>query len=212
MTLDWNKLLLWLFPPTLRKKRHVVWMHTMLSPLFSLYQENLYKMQHSGQVMYLEKVLNEQFNTAISYNPNISLQDKIQQKYIYIAESLQPTIQHIYLHEEHRLGYEAPLVYRRNEVTVSSGKGLYLVETKDYTEMEYADFRILIPEALNIKEKLTGVSGVEKIQKLVNELYFEDRPNPQNSALAPVAVKTSKFHELLRFYKLTGKTYETYKY
>ncbi|WP_075341778.1 hypothetical protein [Tenacibaculum agarivorans] len=212
LTINWNKMLLWMVPSILRKQKHLLLLQTFLEPLFNLYQTNLYKTQHSGQVIYLEKVLNEQFNPEKKYDPNYSTQQKKQEELIYIAESLKPSLQHIYLHEEHDLGYEAPLVYKRNEVTPDSGKGMYLVGVKDYTEIEYANFRIMIPESLNIKEKLDGIEGAEKIQKLTNELYFTDNANSQHQELGPVDVKTSKFHELIRFYKLAGKTYETYKY
>lgn len=211
-TIDWNKMLLWMVPPILRKQKHLLWLKSLLSPLFGLYKENLYKMQHSGQVIYLEKVLNEQFNKTKEFNPNYSIIEKREQELIYIEESLKPSLQHIYLHEEHDLGYEAPIVYKRNEVAPASGKGMYLVGVKDYTEIKYANFRIQIPESLNIKEKLDGVDGFDKIQKLTNELYFIDNINSSNTELAPIEVKTSKFHELIRFYKLAGKTYETYKY
>ncbi|CAM1365870.1 hypothetical protein [Tenacibaculum xiamenense] len=212
VTINWDKILLWMIPPIFRKQKLILWLKANLSPLVSLYNSNLYKVQHSGQVVYLEKMLNEQFNQTKEYKPNATIAEKQADKLIYIAESLKPSLQHIYLHEEHDLGYEAPLVYKRNEVTPSSGKGMYLVGVKDYTEMEYANFRIMIPSSLNIKEKLDGVSGIERIQRLTNELYFVDVENHQNTELTPIEVKTSKFHELIRFYKLAGKTYETYQY
>lgn len=201
-----------MIPPILRKQKHILLLQTFLEPLFKLYKDTLYKTQHTGQVIYLEKVLNEQFNTEVTYDPNYTEAEKRTQGLIYIAESLQPDIQHIYLHEEHDLGYEAPLVYKRGEVAPDSGKGMYLVGVKDYTEIEYANFRIMIPALLNIKEKLDGVEGAERIQKLTNELYFTDNLKSQHQELSPVEVKTSKFHELMQFYKLAGKTFETYKY
>ena len=213
ITIDWNKALMWLVPPILRKQKHLLWLKALLSPLFNLYTDTLYKLQHTGQLIYLEKMLNEQFNAERQYNPNYTEVEKRANQLIYIAESLKPDLQHIYLHREYDLGYEPPMVYRRNEVDPSTGKAMYLVGFKDYTEIKYANFRVMIPESLTVDlGDLDGLEAVQKIQKLVNQIYFEDDPDPRKAGLNPVEVKTPKFHELINFYKLAGKTYETYKY
>ncbi|MEL6559368.1 MAG: hypothetical protein AAFQ94_14350 [Bacteroidota bacterium] len=213
MSIEWNKALLWLIPPILRRSKHIIWLKTMLSPIFKIYDDTLYRMQHTGQIIYLEKMLNESFNAERNYDPNLTENEKRDNQLIYIAESLKPDLQHIYLNREYDLGYEPPMVYRRNEVDPSTGKAMYLVGLKDYTEIKYANFRIMIPETLTIDlGDLDGLAAAQKVQTLVNEIYFEDDPDPAKADLLPVEVKTPKFHELINFYKLAGKTYETYKY
>lgn len=170
-TIEWEKSLLWLIPPLLRKKMHYDWLHTLLSPLKRIYKETLYKMQHTGQVIYLEKVLNETFNANRSYNPNYSTREKKENNLIYIGETIKPTAQHIYLHREYEEdGKIAPKVFLNNEIQSSEDfKPLYLIHHNDH-KIKYADFRVFIP------------TSIEFI--------------------------ASKFHDILNFYKLAGKTYE----
>ena len=199
--LKWEKLLLWLIPPILRKKTHAQWLNVLLSPIRSIYQETLYKMQHTGQVIYLEKVLNETFNPTKSYDPNASTEQKRLDELIYIDESVKPTLQYVYLHKEY---YEPdgtlmiPLlkIFKREEYKNKNNKPVYLAHRKDYTTLAYANFRVFIPEILI-------TNGTITIQ-----------PDKDGSVSKTAAIKVAniEFHNLLNFYKLAGKSYESYPY
>ncbi|HEY1194294.1 hypothetical protein [Flavobacterium sp.] len=209
--LKWEKLLLWLIPPILRKKTHFDWLDVLLTPLHTIYEETLYKMQHTGQVIYLEKVLNEAFNVDKNYNPNFSIDQKQKQGLIYIDESVKPSLQYLYLHKEY---YEPdktdedgkkvqgdiriPLMkiftndeYKKNK----DNKPVYLAHRKDYTKVNYANFRVFIPQNLitNGTFRIESKEGSYKTTEAIN-------------------VATREYHNLLNFYKLAGKSYETYCY
>ncbi|UPZ17761.1 hypothetical protein [Flavobacterium humidisoli] len=209
--LKWEKLLLWLIPPILRKRTHAQWLHVLLTPIRSIYEETLYKMQHTGQVIYLEKVLNDAFNPSKYYDPNLSTEQKRLNELIYIDESVKPTLQYVYLHKEY---YEPDFtlpdgslvkgellipqlkVYKRNEYNNRDNRPVYLAHRKDYTTIAYANFRVFIPESL-IK------NGDIIIQS-----------NSDDAQLTSTAIKIAniEYHNLLNFYKLAGKSYESYAY
>jgi hypothetical protein len=208
--LKWEKLLLWLIPPILRKKTHVDWLDVLLTPLHTIYEETLYKMQHTGQVIYLEKVLNETYNPTKNYNPNLSIEQKRLEGLIYIDESVKPTLQYVYLHKEY---YEpditlpdgtvlnGPLmipllkVFMHDEYNNRNNKPVYLAHRKDYTTIAYANFRVFIPESLI-------ANGTIVVQ-----------PNKDGSVQTEaITVANMEYHNLLNFYKLAGKSYESYSY
>jgi hypothetical protein len=208
--LKWEKLLLWLIPPILRKRTHYDWLNVLLTPIHTIYNETLYKMQHTGQVIYLEKVLNETFNTSKKYDPNLSIEQKRLEGLIYIDESIKPTIQYVYLHKEyfdpdlHPELETPPLkllripllkIFKQYEYKNKDNKPVYLAHRKDYTKVAYANFRVFIPEFL--------------INKTIVII-----PNRNDSAqkTEPITVATMEYHNLLYFYKLAGKSYESYSY
>lgn len=196
--LKWEKLLLWLIPPILRKKTHFDWLDVLLTPLHTIYEEILYKMQHTGQVIYLEKVLNDTYNPTKIYNPNLSTEQKRLEELIYIDESVKPTLQYVYLHKEY---YEPDgtliipqlKVFTNEEYKNRNNKPVYLAHRTDYTTIEYANFRVFIPESL-----------------LANQTIITDPNNSVQSEAIKVA--NIEYHNLLNFYKLAGKSYESYSY
>ncbi|MEN2400597.1 hypothetical protein GKZ90_0012470 [Flavobacterium sp. MC2016-06] len=199
--LKWEKLLLWLIPPILRKKTHVDWLNLLLTPIRTIYEETLYKMQHTGQVIYLEKVLNETFNPAKNYNPNFSTEQKRLNELIYIDESVKPTLQYVYLHKEYyepngTLMLPQLKIFKHEEYTNRNNKPVYLAHRKDYTTIAYANFRVFIPENLITSGVIVATpSGGESLQKT-----------------EAIKVATIEYQNLLNFYKLAGKSYESYSY
>jgi hypothetical protein len=211
--LKWEKLLLWLIPPILRKSTHFDWLNVLLTPIRIIYKETLYKMQHTGQVIYLEKVLNETFNPTKNYDPNLSTEQKRSKGLIYIDESVKPTIQYVYLHKEYfepdktlpdgtvvkgSLMIPQLKVFTHDEYKNRNNKPVYLAHRKDYTKITYANFRVFIPDFLITTESKTIVSV----------------PNSTSSAQKTEAINVTdrKYHNLLNFYKLAGKSYESYSY
>ncbi|WP_299212748.1 hypothetical protein [uncultured Dokdonia sp.] len=267
LIVNWSKLLLWLLPPILRKKRHFKWLFSLLKPLETLYDTTLYQMQHNGQIVYLEKVLNETFNPDVAYDPNLSIEEKRYASLIYIDETLQPRLKFVYRHDEYylhteaehfslpavineeivldELGFLDPIeLFTHDELACllnpdymvdTNGDGVinveddpsfcnkarelayntYLATEEDYTNVNYANFRIMIPASLNSGAVPSGLSEVQKaaaIQRVTNEVYFEPDPDPIKALANAVEVRTPRFHQVVNFYKLAGKTYETYKY
>ena len=97
-----------LLPSFLRKNRHKSWLFALLAPLVSLYEDTLYKMQHDGRVIYLEKVLNEKSQVP-GYNPNshektkkirIGEYDEVQKEWLYIELEKKPSYEPISLYTE----------------------------------------------------------------------------------------------------------------
>jgi hypothetical protein len=86
-------------------------------------------------------------------------------------------------------------VYKHDEYTNRNNKPVYLAHFKDYTKITYANFRVFIPESL-IKNSTIVVE-----------------PN-KGGAVQTEAIKVAniEYHNLLNFYKLAGKSYESYSY
>lgn len=70
--IDFNKLSVLLTPTFLRKKKMQAWLRVLIFPIAQLYAEwhnnrmqNLYKLRHNGQVCYLRKVLNDEFDSQL---------------------------------------------------------------------------------------------------------------------------------------------------
>lgn len=250
--IDWDKVLLWLLPPILRKTTHISWLKTLLTPLSNLYEDTLYKMQHTGQVIYLEKVLNEIFNPSAVYNPNYTTEQKQFNNLIYIDETLQPKLNYVYKHEEYYLhnpdehftsvsnnngeiildveGFLDPIeIFTHHELSCdpcyeNSSYPIYhtyLANTSDYTDVAYANFRIMIPHSLKIDltpadlnndGAIDSVEVANALQKITNEIYYVPHSDIQKATAGAIEVRSPKFHQIVNFYKLAGKTYETYEY
>jgi len=255
LIINWDQAILWLSPPILRKATHISWLKVLLTPLKTLYEDTLYRMHHNGQVISIEKVLNEIFNPERVYNPNYTTEEKQSHNLIYIDETLQPKLKYVYKHEEYYLHNEEE--HFQNPITNSSGEVIldeqgflnpielfthhelvcedpcysnvtypiyntYLATTEDYTKVAYANFRILIPELLNINlaeipdlnndNQTDALDKAIALKRVTNEIYFTDHSNPIKAITGAIEVKSPKFHQVVNFYKLAGKTYETYKY
>ncbi|KQB39452.1 hypothetical protein [Flavobacterium aquidurense] len=198
--LKWEKLLLWLIPPILRKKTHFDWLDVLLTPLHTIYEEILYKMQHTGQVIYLEKVLNDTYNPTKIYNPNLSTEQKRLEELIYIDESVKPALQYVYLHKEYyepdgTLMIPQLKVFKHEEYKNRNNKPVYLAHRTDYTTIAYANFRVFIPQSL-----------------IANKTIVIDPNKDESVQSEAIKVANIEYHNLLNFYKLAGKSYESYSY
>ncbi|WP_298307289.1 hypothetical protein [Flavobacterium sp.] len=97
-------------------------------PIVELHDESLYKMQHTSQVIYLEKMLNEFFEIQ-TYDSN----SHIATRQVYIVDSPQPAKNYIYQSEENQPLYLGTIYLDRDNET-------------------NADFIIKIPESLEFDE------------------------------------------------------------
>ncbi|MEP0263796.1 hypothetical protein [Dokdonia sp.] len=298
LIINWSKIILWLLPPILRRQRHYVWLIALLKPLRTLYTQTLFQMQHNGQVIYLEKVLNETFNPNVTYDPNLTIEGKRDAKFIYIDETLQPNLQFIYKHEEYylhteeehltvpvsediivdgmpvivdgvtqqriildELGFLDPIeLFTCEELKIDTNTGdatddivtdnsisndvtsedtvsdemtpdnentppspyrTFLADSADFTDITYANFRIMMPTELNVDinefnsnndNMLTELEVAIALRGIADKIFFVPHPNEDRALAGAVEVRTPRFHQVVNFYKLAGKTYETFTY
>lgn len=83
--IDFVKLLKQALPIKLRKSKTLAFFNALLVPLQKIQEQTLYKMQHNGTKIYLEKMLNESYNVA-----GYSHQDHEGTKLIYIEDIATP--------------------------------------------------------------------------------------------------------------------------
>lgn len=87
-------------------------------------------------------------------------------------------------------------IFTHKEYKNRDNKPVYLAHRKDYTTVSYANFRVLIPENLIANQTIISHQKKEEIVSNTEAINVTDR----------------KYHDLLNFYKLAGKSYETYPY
>ena len=94
--IDYNKLVVWLLPTFLRKVKLFTWLQVLIAPIKELYSDFLkfrkrvnYKLSHNSQVCYLQKVLNDVFDTELK---RIYIENGIflQALYVYTPEEQLP--------------------------------------------------------------------------------------------------------------------------
>lgn len=126
-----KKAVVWLMATYLRRSKHIAWLQACVAPLIYLQDVTLYKMQHNGQVVYLEKVLNEWFEVE-GYNPNLHRESKK----VYIVDAYYAKRQYIYQNYE-----EKPIYLSKT----------YIHKRSEYSA-EYFDFVVMIPQGYRYNE------------------------------------------------------------
>lgn len=95
-SVDWNRLVVLLLPTSLRKAKLVAFVQALVAPIIQVHyswllkrNEDLYKMQHTGQVCRLRKVLNDQLDVSLR---RIYINDgnAFPRKYIYTRAENKP--------------------------------------------------------------------------------------------------------------------------
>lgn len=230
--IHWGKTLLMLMPPLLRKQKQAIWLQVLSTPLQNLYRDTLYKMQHNGQVMYLEKVLNDLFNPGVKYVYSSSINDKINKGYIFIEDAFRPSAQYLYTHNEIVNNGDEPIIVANNgEILKDETRYknfLYLSGASDFDSTEFFNFRIYIPSNLIVSyekykqvllclnkklsdKEITVKEQSEQMQELAAMLIGK---KDSSFSKHPDAIKITspKFHKVVNYYKLAGKSYETHTY
>ncbi|KZS42316.1 hypothetical protein AWE51_02430 [Aquimarina aggregata] len=224
--IDWQRTLIMLMPPVLRKKNHALWLQILLRPLSSIYEDTLYKMQHNGQVIYLEKVLNELFNKEREYKPYMQTQQKADNGLIFIEDADRPRVQYLFTHDEIENGEPAIITYTRDGEQKDFSYFLYLSSDLDFSSTEYFNFRINIPDTIDVlctrEEYKNLVQGIidadypenekEKMLEKLSDKLIYGGAHPYTSHPNAVKIQTPKFHKVVNFYKLVAKSYETRRY
>jgi hypothetical protein len=72
LKIDFDRLLVWLLPPFLRKIRMVSWLRALITPIYVMYVEFIafadnanYRLRGTGQVCSMQRVLNDRFDTSL---------------------------------------------------------------------------------------------------------------------------------------------------
>ena len=160
-TIVWDNLLKFITPSRFWVGNTLHWITTLIAPLisrqleftaFSLAQR--YFMQHTGQVMYLEKVLNEKFG-LIGYDPT----DHEATKSIYIIDGDNPNRHYLYLASEN-----TPLF-------LNTPKFIF---TRAELDASYNDFIVKIPLAITYVD--SSVRAVVDVYRLAGKFYKIERP------------------------------------
>jgi hypothetical protein len=92
-TISFKKLVLLLLPTFLRKSKTIAFVDSLISPMQDIADDTLYKMQHTGITINLEKMLNEAYNIA-----GYDHQNHHATKKIYIEDI--PRREKLYIHTE----------------------------------------------------------------------------------------------------------------
>ncbi len=228
--INWSRGILMLIPPLLRKSKQVVWLNVLLTPLKNVYDDTLYKMQHNGQVVYLEKVLNELFNPGRKYRPDRFATNKANAGLIFIEDAHRPEVQYLYTHKEiEEEKYEPIDVYTHDgETRELFTFFLYLSGDLDFQSTQYFNFRINIPSNLLLpkdtydtvltcikneleSDNITEYEYLDQIEELSNMLVAAGK-HPFSNHPKAVKIQTPKFHKVVNYYKLAAKSYETRQY
>lgn len=98
--IEFTRLIIWFLPTRYRNKKYYNWLYVVLYPLIWLYESILYRMQHDCRVKYMEKVLNEWFETP-NYDPN----DHEATKKVYIGDGIRPKKTYLYQDYEYKPVY-----------------------------------------------------------------------------------------------------------
>lgn len=129
-TINYRKLVVWLVPQLLRKARMVAWLMALVSPMVWIYNQLLglrkiilYKLTITPQVVYLEKMLNDRYDTS--------------DRRIYINDGQEYTSLPVFQREEAKPVF----MFRKTEEGVLQT----LLYTKSETAQFTYDFIIHIP-------------------------------------------------------------------
>lgn len=93
---DFKRLILWLLPINLRTGISVAWLNALLTPVRTVYAQfaarrlsNLYRLDTTPQVCYLEKMLNDRYDN-IQRRVHISDHSRIADVNIFLEEEIKP--------------------------------------------------------------------------------------------------------------------------
>lgn len=142
--IDYNKLVVLLLPTFLRKPKLVGYLRALIMPLDTIYYkwynwriDNIYKLEHTGQICYLRVSLNDKF-------------DPIERR-IYITDGLEYDTFYIYTEAEDRTIWVH---------TESENKPIYL-RTEAETADTGLDFLVYVPVEIYKKQKDALTAHIE---------------------------------------------------
>lgn len=113
--INWKRLILWIIPEVLRKTLHVAWVVALIAPVVRLYfqfisfrNEIIYALTITPQVCYLEKALNDRFDsqqrgiyiTDPEEKPGLPLYLKVEVKPVVLFTKAEAIAQILYTKSE----------------------------------------------------------------------------------------------------------------
>ncbi|WP_199118721.1 hypothetical protein [Pedobacter sp. ASV28] len=147
--LDLNKLVVLLVPTFLRRPLFISWLQSLVAPLVSVQQswyvkrlDNLYKLDHNGQICYLRKALNDAFDPSL--------------RRIYITDGNKYTRAYIYTNGEQQTKY--------------LGK-MHLRQVDDYADTG-VDFRVIMPSDFSLPSNIYQLRALIDFYKLASKRYL----------------------------------------
>lgn len=144
--INFNRWAILLLPTTLRQSKMIAWLKVLVSPLVSLHykfiqkrRDDLYKLQHNGQVCYLRKVLNDEF-------------DPIKRR-IKITDGNRYTPQYIYTEAEQKTKFLGTMFLRDKSTYGDTGVDFLVLVPLDVwntnkTEIRIGEYRFYDIEAI----------------------------------------------------------------
>lgn len=225
--IDWKRALILLMPPALRKPVQASWLYALLKPLSNVYDDTLYKMQHNGQVIYMEKVLNELFNKEREFKYYPTTQQKADNGLIFIDDATRPEVKYLFTNDEIQNGENAIVTFTRdNEPRREFRSFLYLSSDLDFSSTEYFNFRINIPNTpevlCTVDEYRNTIQGImeanlpeaqkQTLLENISDKLIYGGIHPFSGHPDAVKIQTPRFHKVVNFYKPVAKSYETRRY
>ena len=155
---NFKKLVELLLPTFLRKSVTLAFLTSNIKPLDTLYEETLYKMQHTCQVLSLEKMLNEYFEV-----PGYNHQNHEATKKVKIKDEYFPPENYIY-----KVGEFRPTVDYNNN-------NLWLDEDDVFLEDDVPHFDFVIWIPLGYIFELEQLTAIMNYYKLAGKNYRIER-------------------------------------
>jgi len=150
--IDFNNIIQLLLPPFLRKIKIIEWLKALVKPLIDLYAiffqyrtDTLYSLSFTGQVIYLEKLLNDTYNNG---SPGIYITDGS-----FILKT--------YLYHKSEGGAKTYLFHKSENAAKT-----YLFHKSEYT-ITY-DFVVMVPAAIYSILQQNNNQGLNKMKALIN--------------------------------------------
>lgn len=139
---NFDRLIELLMPTFLRQPMMFAFLKSIVKPLDILYNQIMYKMQHTCQVIYLEKMLNEYFVVAAYDSQNHEAT-----KVVFIDDAPKPPTKYIYLNQE-----------------IPPKEYLYLRTQYLTGDTDHIDFIIHIPSSfVFVEDKLKAIIDYYKL-------------------------------------------------
>lgn len=154
---DFKKLAVLLLPTVLRKPVLSTLAQLITSPVSSIHnrlqsyrKDNIYRLQHNGQICYLQAALNDKFDPLPKpegHRFRIQDADTIEPEFIYWRE----------------VEYQAKIPQRVN--------GEWLVSARGYSCTDGFDFEVIIPNDTAIVEKTQQIRALTNYFKLAGKRF-----------------------------------------
>jgi hypothetical protein len=106
--IDYNRLVRWLIPPALRQENTIAWLRALVKPSVIVYhsfrryrRQKLYELMITGQVCYLERLLNDKYDytlrririvDSVDRSPVVFYQEDEQKPVVFYQEGEGPEV------------------------------------------------------------------------------------------------------------------------